>query len=177
MSDDGGAARAPSRQPTPLFDTTAARRDPDRERTPPRRLGAHTIRAPLLPTPAIDQEDNQPGRRRRDSGSEERRTLRWDRSPSPLADGRHSRSPLPYATEGPLYTRFRDLPAHLRTGSRERTTDAPPDGYVQTPYRPVYTRPSRPEVRGRISPATLWNISRRPPTSPTGLTEGRHILH
>jgi len=153
MSDDEGVARAQSRQPTPLFDT--ARRDPDRERTPPRGQGAH----------------GQFHRRVR--RSEERRTLRWDRSPSPLADGRHSRSSIPYVTEGPLYSRFRDLPAHLRTGSRKRATDAPLDGYVQTANGSVHTRPSRPEARGRISPVTLWNMSRRPPNSPTGLTEGR----
>jgi len=101
MSEDEGAARALSRQPTPLFDTAPGRRDPDKDRTPLRGLGAHTIGAPLLQTPAMDQEDNRTDRRRRDSGSEERRTLRWERSPSPLADGRHSRSSIPYVTEGP----------------------------------------------------------------------------
>jgi len=121
----------------------------------------------------MDQEDNRTDHRRRDSGSEEGRTLRWERSPSPLADGRHSQSFIPYVTEGPLYTRFRDLPAHLRTGSRERATDAPLDGYVQTANCSVHTRPSRPEARGRTSPATHWNMSRRPPSSPTGHTEGR----
>jgi len=173
MSNDEGAARAQSRQPTPLFDTTPGRRDPDRERTPPRGLGAHTIRAPLLQTRAMNQEDNRTVRRRRDSGSEERRTLRWERSPSPLADGRHSRSPIPDVTEGPLYSRIRDLPAHLRTGSREHATDAPLDGYIQTANRSVHTRPSRPEARGRISPASLWNMSNRLPNSPTGLIEGK----
>jgi len=64
MSDNEGAARAQSRQPTPLFNTAPARRDPDRERTPPKELGAHTIRALLLPTPAVDRDDTRTERRR-----------------------------------------------------------------------------------------------------------------
>jgi len=81
MSDDEGATRAPAvliRPPTPLSDLAPARGDPDKECTPPRGLGAQTIRAPLLPTPAVDCEDTRTERRRRDSGPEERRNLLWE---------------------------------------------------------------------------------------------------
>jgi len=72
MSDEEGAARAqagPDRQPTPLFDTTSAR---NRKLTPPRGLGAHTIRALFLPTLAMDHGDHRTEHRRLDSASEER---------------------------------------------------------------------------------------------------------
>jgi len=172
MSENEGAARASAgqdRQPTPLFDIAPARGDPNRERTLPRGLGAHTTRTPLLATPAVDREDIETERRRRGSGSEERRTLRWDITPSPLDDGRHSPSSIRYDTE----SRFSDLPAHLRMGSRERATAAPPDSYAELRDRPTHTRLSRQDTQGRTTPPTLWDRHQRPHNSPTGFTKGR----
>jgi len=159
----------------PLPDTAPARSDPDKEHTPPRGQGAPTTRAPLLPTQAVDREDIRTERRRRDSGSEERRTLRWNRTPSPQDEARHSFSPIRYDTERPLsprYTRFHDLPAHLRTGSRERATDAAPDIFAESRDRPNHTQRSLYDGQGRTSPPTLLDTSRRSRTSPNGFTEG-----
>jgi len=120
MSDDEGAAQASAAQtrwPMPLPDTAPPRSDPDSEHTPPRGQGAPTTRAPLLPTPAVDCEDIRTERRRRDSGSEECRTLRWYRAPSPQDEGPHSLSPIRYDTD--------------------RSHRATPDSAT---YRPIYVR-------------------------------------
>jgi len=125
----------------------------------------------------VDREDTLPKRRRRDSSPEERCNLLWERTPSPQDDGRHSPSPLQYDTEGPHHGRFRNLPAHLRMGSRERATDAPPYSFAEIRDRPTHTRSRRYDVRGRTTLPTLWDMPHCPHTSPTGFTEGRPCVN
>jgi len=132
MSSDDGAARAPAGpdwQHTPLFDLAPVRGTLTQKRTLPRGLGAPTTRAPLLCTPAVDREDIGTERRRRNSGSVERRTLRWERTPSPQVDGRQSPSTLRdrfiagSATYQPTYkTGSRDKQTHPRTATPNHAT-------------------------------------------------------
>jgi len=140
MSDYEGAAQASAaqtRRPTPLPDTSSARRDPDREQTPPRGLGAPTTRAPLLPTPAVDCGDIRTERRRRDSGSDERRTLRWERTPSPQDEGRRSLSPIQYDTNTTIQS-AENSPC-VPTEKQMHTADPKSVDQVDTPtLKPVF---------------------------------------
>jgi len=94
--------------------------------------------------------------------------LRWDQAPPPHKDRQRLFSPSRSVDEGPFRNRYRDIPDHLCTGSRERATDAVPASYALQHDRLTQNRPSRADARkGRSSPPTQYDMRRRLDYSPT----------
>jgi len=175
MSDEEGAARASTgkdRQHTPLFDLAPARGDSNRERTPPRGQGAQATRAPLLYTQARDREDIGTECCRRGSGSEERHTLRWERTPSPPGDTLrplYGKTPRYLFTAGSAtyqHTYVRDHGNALRIRPRTVTQN-----YATGPHTRVRANRT-PEAEQPLPPyGTCLNIHTT--HQPVSLKEGR----